>query len=229
MSDIFPQFKGLEPRVWTGRYKRIAGDSTAFHIRKDWPVIKWKKDGSVGICEMVECGAARELLRAVKNGKRHFGYNCGGSFLINEYGQILVPSPRGDGRQVLVGEWTGPLEFENPFSDGQTFDLLDDRHLGPGDWWNRPYVGIAYNLSSWDEIYFWDKVEGKKLVPQRQDKRLIRRLRSIRGWGSIRFVVLPKGIVITKAQDRWLDLGNGIWTAKYVGRIDFECWFPKEE
>jgi hypothetical protein len=176
---------------------------------------------------MVETAAARELVHAVIQGKGHFGYGGGGSFLINEYGQVLVPSPTGTCQQVLVGEWTGPLEFHNPF-DGGTFDITDDEGLEPGDAWDLPYVGVPHHLSKWDELYFWDELDQRKVCPPEQDQELIRCLRRLRPSGAVRFIVTPGAFVLTKV-DVWERVRSTRWEARYVGRLRSGLWFSKEE
>lgn len=210
-----------------GRYKKIPGDTTAFHVRGGWALVEWEREGERSECWMVESAAARELVQAVIGGKGHFGYGGGGSFLINEHGQVLVPSPSGTGQQVVVGQWTGPLEFQNPF-DGGTFDITDDEGLETGDPWDLPYVGVPHHLSKWDQLYFWDDAIGCKVCPPAQDQRLIRCLRRLRPSGPVRFIVTPGAFVLTKVPV-WERVGWSRWEARYVGRLVSGLWFSKEE
>ena len=108
------------------------------------------------------------------------------------------------------------------------FDLCDDRGCRAGDPWLLPYVGSPYNLSSQDEIYYWYYESGCKVLPPEQDEALIGALRSLRPYGAVRFVVTPGGLVLTKV-NRWEGVGNSTWEPRYVGRLDFQKWFPKEE
>lgn len=176
---------------------------------------------------MVASGGAIALVDAVNAGKAFLGGGPGGSFLINERGQILVPAPNGY-RVAIVGECSGPLKFKNSATGRGTLDLADDATLDPGDVWDRPYVGVPHNLSRWDEIYFWeaDAGGGEKVLPQAQDSRLIGALRRLRAWGPARFVAAYGGFVVTK-----VPVGSGPrqrWEPHYVGRIDFRKWFRKE-
>jgi hypothetical protein len=201
---------------------------TGFHVREGWPLIEWEKEEARADCWMVETAAARELASAVMGGKGHFGYGGGGSFLINEYGQVLVPSPAGTSEVVLVGEWTGPLEFENPF-DGGVFDLMNDEGLQTGARWELPYVGIVHNLSKWDELYYWDKESSCKVFPPEQDERLIRSLRQMRPHGPVRFIVTPGAFALTKVPS-WERAGWCRWIPRYVGRLKAPpLWFRKED
>jgi hypothetical protein len=76
---------------------------------------------------MVASGPAADLAKAVNRGERLLGAPAGGSFVINEFGQELVPSSAGDGRVALAGEWQGALEFTDALRGG-TFELAPPSH-----------------------------------------------------------------------------------------------------
>ena len=218
------------PQIWSGRYARIPGEQTAFHIRRRddawWPFAVWAAGEEIASCPMVDCGAAADLARAVNRGKRLLGTLVGGSFVINEFGQVLVPSSAGDGRVALVGEWQGSLEFTDTLHGG-AFDLSPVKPPACGDRWELPYLGIPYHLSLRSEIYFWnqDSHAGSKQLPPVQDSDLIDALRALRPSGAVRFVTCCGGLVLTKtpAASRWSP-----WEARYVGRLDYMRWFAKE-
>jgi hypothetical protein len=173
---------------------------------------------------MVEGPQVRALATAVSGVKLAQGAGPGGSFLIDEYGRVLVPASEGSGVSVfVVGECSGPLRFENPFRPGSILDLYDDKGLKLGDPWKRPYVGMQYQLSKHDELYFWatDTAGSTKQTPRAQDATLIASLRSLRPWGAVRYLVCPGGVVITKVPP--------LWEPRYAGRVDLATWFPKEE
>ena len=227
MGQGAPKFRTIGPKEWSGFYKRIPGTDTAYHVKAARVQCLWKRNRNERVwCDIVESAAADELARAVREAKRFFGYSGGGSFLINEYGQVLVPSPAGDGRQALVGQWTGPLEFVNPWS-WEVFDLADDEGYELGHPWSWPYIGVPHCLSKWDELYFWDEALSEKVIPPRQDPRLIESLRTLRPSGPVRFITMPGGFALTKVPRR--AGGRTLWDTVYVGRLDFDCWFPKEE
>jgi hypothetical protein len=170
-------------------------------------------------------GTAAAVAAAVNDGKAALGGAPGGVFLVDEYGRVLVPSSGGAaGGVAVVGECTGPMCFENPF-DGGDFDLYDDTRLRGGDVWDRPYVGVQYQLSKQDELYFWDEsfAGALKLTPPGQDSGLVEKLRRIRPYGAVRFLLGPGGVAITKVQT-----GAYSWEPRYVGRLDLRTWFPKE-
>ena len=220
-------FRALTPRPWCGHYKKVPGDTTGLHVAwldGGWTTtVLWRKGDETATCRMIGHGAS-ELANAVNVGKEMLGGGQGGAFLVDEYGRVLVPSSGGSAVGVyVVGEWTGPMTFENPFRDGALFDLYDDAGLEIGAPWDRPYVGIPYQLSRYDELYFWeqDGSGGRKVTPRAQDASLIEELRGIRPYGPVRFLVAPGGVVVTKAPP--------LWEPRYVGRLDLDKWFPKAE
>lgn len=234
MTALAGSFQACNPTPWTGRYDRIPGDSTVFHLeyvdRRLWPVIQWNNDGACGTCRAIQSETATGLADAVTRAKRFAGGSGGGSFLINEFGQVLVPASDGGGRRYFAGELHGRLLFENPFSPDAPIDLWDDSHLQPGNAWELPYIGMPYHLSRKGLVYFYcqDVERGRSLYPPRQDAQLIRALRSVRPWGAVRFIVTPAGFVLTKRPigDRISSEPN--WQPVFVGSISHNLWFEKE-
>ena len=149
MTIVAARFDACRPAVWSGRYARIPGDCSVFHLHhfgsRLWPVILWEMDGRA-TCKAVECDVAAEIAGCVARAKRLAGGNGTGSFVINEFGQLLVPAGDGSGQQYLAGQLTGRLLFENPFCPDDFIDLGDDDSLQPGDPWKLPYVGVPYIL-----------------------------------------------------------------------------------
>jgi hypothetical protein len=194
-------------KEWKGRYARIPGD-TAFHVE--------------GI---------NSLIKSVVSAKRKMGGRGGGSFQINEFGQVIVPASDGSGRRLFVGEIKGPILFENPLENNCFLDLSKVYGLKKGDTWTLPYVGIPYNLNKRSKIYFYRNYEegGKSEYPVRQDQQLIGALREIRRYGGIRFIVNPFGIVLTKKPPEGKWEMDEKWTPVYVGRINYNSWFQKEK
>jgi len=219
-------------QIWTGRCARIPGERTAFHVRlfqrRWWPFVDWAIGDEIHHCPMVDCPAAAQLAQAVNRGKRALDTPPGGSFLINEYGQILVPRPTGQHRVVMVGEWKGPLQFwDEP--DAETFDLACDNLFEAGDAWGLPYLGIPHHLSIRNEIYFWseDTHGGAKVLPPMPNDELIDALRAERPSGAVRFIVTYPGHVLTKVPIRHGRVET--WEARYIGRLDYQRWYPKED
>jgi hypothetical protein len=223
-------FLPREPRIWHGRYARIPGYQPALHVRWAdgtwWPLVVWPEDGEIASCPMTQRGPAADLARAVNRGKQLLGAPPGGSFLINEFAQVLVPSVGRDGRIALVGEWQGPLECADMLHGG-AFDLAPRRPPPRGDLWRLPYLGIPYHLSARSEIYFWDEGTSgsSKLRPPAQDTALIDQLRGLRPSGAVRFIACYGGLVLTKVP---AGPRRDSWEARYVGQLDYTRWFAKE-
>ena len=225
------KFNRSNPTVWwNGRWNTITGNtSSVFHLKlidgQFKTVINWKLGGET--TEYIAQNSAA-LDKAVDDAKRAMTGISGGSFQINEFGQVIVPSNgENDRRRMLVGEISGKMTFDHPTDRDRMLDLSDDDGLHCGDTWNRPYVGMQFNLKRYDDvIYLWQEgVDGGEArLPIRQDQELIHKLREIRGDGeSVRFIVNPWGIVITKVKQ------NDNWKPVYVGRINLDNWFPREE
>ena len=223
-------FHNAEPKLWTGPYGRIPGESTVFHVRTDsrkgqsWPMAILSRDGDQGFCWAADGPGVRDLVKAVIKGKSFLGGGGGGEFLINEFGQVLVPASAGDGRRAYVGRIEGALRLENPFEPGEVIDLSDDAGLECGDTWPMPYVGCQYNLAAGGWIYTTLETRDGPTFPRLRANGdyLIRSLRGLRPYGATRFIVNPCGIVATKRHDGFE------WEAVYVGRLRHGAWFETE-
>jgi hypothetical protein len=233
VSIITTTFQPCSPSQWHGRYARIPGDCSAFHLvqvqGRLWPVLMWDFDGR-GTCVAVQSAAAAALADAVARTKRYAGGSGHGSFQINEFGQVLVPASDGSGRCYLAGYFNGRLLFRNPFCPDELIDLSDNRRLQPGDPWKLPYVGIPHNLHREGRIYFYkqDESGSRMMYPLQQDERLIRVLRSLRPRKAVRFIVTHGGLVITKCPVGERETAEESWQPVYVGSITMSKWFEKE-
>lgn len=223
------EFTPLQVEEWTGRYSRIPGDASVFrvvHGRYGRYVIQAYIETPDGrqICQAVECRDVDEMVDAINEVKLHYSGRPGGSFLLNEYGQVLVPTMR-HGR-FLVGQTTGVLPLRN-LDTGEILDLSDDYFLEPGDPWELPYVGMIYHLSTFHRLYYCDNDSDHPIYPPFQDQELIRKIRSIRPYGPVRLLVNPYGIVLTKLPGEF-DFDETQWDPVYMGCIDYDLWFEKE-
>lgn len=232
-----PNFASCSPRTWSGRYSRVVG-GTVWKVRNTdrglWPLVEWSRDDTTLDCLAAQESAAKQLANAVVEGKRWLGGSGTGSFLINEFGQVIVPSSDGDGRRAIVGELEGELLLENPLSESSKdrwISLFEVDDLSPGDAWPWPYLGAQYNLNKWTKIYYYNQNDsgGTSEYPPIQDEDLIRALRTIRRSGPVRFVVTQHGIVLTKrpAGAAWQPEEG--WEQVFVGRINRNKWFRKED
>ncbi len=217
-------FQERQPARWTGRYRRIPGRQSVLHVRWDDTVdLIWEDGPDTCTCLAKMTNDLKRLARAVNKVKMQRTGQPGGSFVINEYGQVICPVADESFERFYVGDCRGAITFIGP--DGEPFTLNDDADLESGDDWRLPYVGIAYNLSGNNKIYFplREGYDTECLYPPHQDQNLIRTLRRIRSYGGLRFIVNPHGIVLTKSEDEPFN-----WQPKYVGRINYQIWFPKE-
>jgi len=166
----------------------------------------------------------KHLAKCINQVKRQRAGQPGGAFIINEFGQVICPIADASLDRYYVGDCQGEIAFSGP--DGNTFTLNDEADLTPGEDWSLPYLGLPYNLSGDGEIYFQvkDGDDTERVRPPCQDEELIQAIRRIRGWGGVRFLVNPHGIVLTKSEE-----GAFNWRPKYVGRINYDLWFPRED
>jgi hypothetical protein len=224
------QFRAARPTLYTGFYGRIEGEAAVFHIRlhprlnRLWPMIVVSRDGDRGSCWAVESETANALAQSVVEGKKFFGRASGGEFLVNEYGEALVPSSHGDGRRVFVGRVHGALRFSNPFDATNVIDLSDDLGSDSGDLSSLPYIGSQYNLAAGGWIYRTLQTKDGRTFPRLEKPcdELIRTLRKIRPYGAVRFIVNPCGIIMTKRHD------GDEWKPVYVGRVRAASWFSSD-
>jgi hypothetical protein len=234
MNIVTPQFHACQPTPWNGRYGRVMGDCAVFHLRHTdaglWPVLVWETKVGMATCPAIDCAAAVGLVDAVARTKRHVGGEGGGSFLINEYGKVLVPASDGGGQRFLAGRLNGRLLFENPFLPKEPIDLGDDGTLESGDLWRLPYIGIPYHLHRSDKIYFYqlDEAGGRSIYPPQQDLELIHAIRNLRPYGPVRLVVTPGGLVLTKLSPDSRTLSEDRWQPVFVGAINLNVWFEEE-
>jgi len=233
----FFSFKACDIKPWHGKYNRILGNTTTFKIKFSiekqafWPIVEWNNFEEILFCSACEAsGGIKDLVEAVNRAKTRISRIPGGAFVINEFGQVIVPSSRGDGKRLLVGEVDGVLLFKNP-SDGSIIDLSDDTRLQNGDLWEKPYIGVKYNLNRGSNIYYYRycSEQNKSEYLPKQDDELIKKLRKVRRYGAVRFIVNQYGIVLTKIPEGEYRKDKDEWIPVYVGRINYNLWFKKEE
>ncbi len=234
MIAVASRFRACEPVRWNGRYARVIGDSGVLHLRYSqgrlWPVLSWETNAGVATCPAIRCDTAVTLADAVAKAKRHLGGEGGGAFVIDEFRRVLVPASDGGGHRMLVGRVTGPLLFQNAFCPREYIDLTDDKPLAMGTEWERPYIGVPYNLHRSSNIYFYQQDEqgGRCIYPPAQDLELIRRIRSLRPYGAVRILVTPGGLVLTKVPTPSRPVIEDRWKPVFVAAINPNLWFKEE-
>ena len=234
MTNIKPfTFKASTIKLWRGRYSRPWGETSTFKIKYTmehgfWPVVEWDRSDERSICPACYCNSIEELVKAVNNPKISISGREGGAFVINEFGQVIVPTILGDGERWLVGEVEGVLLFEDPYG-GEIIDLSDDARLQTNDPWEKPYIGVKYNLRGDSNICYYDNKLGSTEYPPEKDRELIRKLRKVRRNGPAAFIVNQHGLVLTKIPEGEYREDEDKWVPVYVGRINYNLWFKKEE
>lgn len=215
---------------WVGRYNRVEGRQSVFRIVKDGDrhVIRALIENSSErvICQAEPSEAVEKLIEVINIVKKRYNYQTGGAFLINEFGQVLVPTDMY--MTFYIGQTTGTLLLRN-FDTHEIVDISDDTKLTCGDPWRLPYVGMAYNLSIADRIYHRNKGGVIFIEPHLTDEDLIRKIRSVRQRQAVRILVNPYGIVLTKIYAGASSYDEGQWDSIYVGRINYNKWFKKED
>jgi len=226
-------FKGSMPKLWQGRYSRPWGETSTFKIKYTeehgfWPVVEWDISEGRSIYLACDCNSIEELIKAVNKVKIRISGKEGGAFVINEFGQVIVPTIWGNGERFLVGEVEGLLLFEDLYG-GEIIDLSDDAGLQTNDPWDKPYVGVQYNLRGDSNICYYDNKLGSTEYPPEQDRDLIKKLRKVRRYGAATFIVNQYGLVLTKIPEGEYQEDDDKWLSVYVGRINYNLWFKKEE
>ena len=233
MANVKPFiFKASAIKPWQGRYRRSLGETSTFKLKYTmehgfWPVVEWDRSEGRSICTACDCNSIEELVKAVNKVKVRISGEEGGAFVINEFGQVIVPSIWGNGERFLVGEVEGVLLFEDPY--GGDIDLSDDAGLQSGELWEKPYIGVKYNLRGDSNICYYDNRLGSTEFPPEQDRELIRKLRKVRRNGPAAFIVNQYGLVLTKIPEGEYREDDDKWVPVYVGRINYNLWFRKEE
>lgn len=230
------RFKEQACKEWEGRYNRIVGSRSVFKLKSKhkyhgfWPIIEHVVRDEIGLCLACETDDIHDLISAVNKVKETFIGRKGGTFQINEHGQVLVPiyDSNNEKRKVFyVGDCKGNLLFKSPITD-EIIDLSSDEGLKVGSRWDKPYVGMPYNLSQRNKIYC--RNASGILYPIFEDKELIKRIRMIRRWGPVRFIVNPYGIALMKHDNSEYDPDKDEdWLPHYIGRVNYEQWFLKGE
>jgi hypothetical protein len=216
------RFHRCTPYEWDGYYRTTKKKDNVFHIWSDCgdvPAIEWMRESGTAKCPALDSLDARELANAINSIKVKQTFQERGSFVINEFGHVIVPFVNTN-MKFCVGKIEGPLVFHNPFDSGY-FSLNDDEQLKTGDLWDKPYIGIPYICSPDYGIYYYrDGDKSEKIKPIKQDLELMRKIQSIRGRETVRFIVNPHGIALIKEETEWNN-----WKPKYIGRINYEKWF----
>lgn len=219
-----PVFEPCDPTPWTGHYGSIPGNTTTYHVnaRNQIQVLWYREDEELRLPAKAHI-TITSMGRRINAAKQAATGGAGGKFLINEFGDVIVPTAkRPHFPRFRVGRFNGVLEFQDPDEEDRFFSLEAEDGLEPGDAWNKPYVGSAFHLRTDGRIYRLrreDDWQTREVCP-RQDRNLIRSLRKIRPENGCRFIVNHYGVVLTKVHK-----GGRKWQPVFVGRINAAHWF----
>lgn len=220
----FTRFDFAKP--WRGRYARIPGKDPAFHVSVGGIITaQWTDRGEDQLltARLVSSPAGKALAEALNETKDLYSGHPGGSFLINEYGQVICPIWKSRDR-YWVGDIRGVPEFQDLAGAG-TFTLVPPKGLKPGDRWSHPYIGMKFTLFEDNRIRFKHEVDhGVRWIEMTShDQDLVDCLREVRPFGVVRFIVNLHGAAFTKVQD-----DDGTWIPVFVGHINRDRWYPRE-
>jgi hypothetical protein len=210
------------PVQWTGHYRRIPGKNTIFKAtlsgRASVRWSPWQSD-EILTSYFATDDAVEEMVAAVNEAKEELAGGGGGGFMINEHGQVIVPISE-TGAKYWVGDYSGIPTLDDP-RDGSDFTMTSSGGLVCGDLWDRPYIGMIYNLMIDDSITFEkeDQDGSRRIALRPPYEVLVKALRSLRQ-GTIRFIVNLHGVVLTKLEPEAMPV--------YVTTIDFNRWYNKE-
>lgn len=151
-----------------------------------------------------------------------------GSFYINEYQQVVVPTARSD-RYFYAGQYEKPLEFEieGRVLSGRPLDS-DGNPLSPGDPWIGPHPGVPYTLAAGgNDIKYTLRprpqvertIKLSKEIGIDQAKAVARSIRRVKGLEGGRFYVNEFRVIFAPVSR------ESNWHYVYIGTLNMEKWF----
>lgn len=154
-----------------------------------------------------------------------------GSFYINEFNQVIVPSV-GTPDYFLGGKYAQRLKFnfEGKVISGEPVNL-EGTPLDPGTKWVGPRAGIPYTLAAGgNDIYFNSeprpnvkkKVKLSKQIGPEAAANVAKLITDIKGFSGGRFYVNEFLSIFTPLQE------GGELQYIYVGQLDLSNWFTPE-
>ena len=171
-----------------------------------------------------------ELVHMVNEAKVSLGRPPNGSFYINEYKQVIVPTTASED-YLLAGKYEQPLcfEFEGTVLTGKPMDL-QGKPLSRGDTWMGPHPGIPYVLAAGGgdvkySVRLRPNVEREhklsNMIGPDAAQAVAARIRSVKGYAGGRFYVNECHAIFAPIQ------ATGEWRYVYVGQLDLDSWFPE--
>lgn len=173
-----------------------------------------------------------DLCEMVNDVKLSLDLPPNGSFYINEYQQVVVPTARSD-RYFYAGEYENPLEFEieGRVLSGKPLDS-DGNPLSPGDLWIGPHPGIPYILAAGgNDIKYTIRprpqvektIKLSKEIGIDRARAVARSIRRVKGFLGGRFYVNEFQSIFAPVSR------ESNWEYVYIGELDMGKWFPIPE
>lgn len=168
----------------------------------------------------------KPLVDMVNAVKKAVSTQSGGTFYINEYCHVLVPSTSSEGC-YYAGHYGKQLEFD---FEGQTIGPCAPDGLQPGDIWPGPHVGVKYTLTAGAA-----DIRYKKMVSPNRTRdyllsdyvgltkatRLAQRLGMVKGGAG-------GAIYINECSEFFAPINRGgELVYRYLGHLDPDDWFPE--
>jgi hypothetical protein len=212
-------FHPCEPVQYEGNARAGAGRKRAYHLRLDDSAEGMASDGEYELTYLLQlplgCAAA------INRGKRRGGQPPGGSFVVNEFGHVLVPTISGT---FWVGTLLSGLLLESP--DGLIVAVPGS--VRPGQSWPYPPAGVRYvlNASTGDVRY---QAAGRSWVRERQ-------LSDFVGTGVAARIASQLGRYKSRGGSIYLGPGGFVtgpvegaagWSEVFLGYVDLDRWFPQ--
>lgn len=159
-----------------------------------------------------------DLIAAARGGAPH------GVFYINEFSQVLVPTPVG---YICAGKYDAMLEFDYR---NAVISPRPPASLRPGSLWVGPHAGIPYVLAvarnGKHDIYYWrewfeEGIRHRKRISLAQAD-LAGQLAKTKGPGGGRIYINEARVFFAP-----VDEGEQVWRYRYLGALNGQTWFPE--
>lgn len=166
------------------------------------------------------------LVQLVNDAKKEGGATQGGgSFFINEFRHVLVPTPQG---LLFAGKYTRDLEF---VFDSTVVSPVAPSGIRRGDVWPGPHVGIKYTLTAGAaDIRFErdtpqntrERVHLSQYVAKKDLDDLLHMFRAVKPAGG--------AVYVNEARECFAPVaGEQGYERVYIGHLGNRSWFPEPQ
>jgi mRNA-degrading endonuclease RelE of RelBE toxin-antitoxin system len=210
--------------AFIGNASKAIGQDARYTVKLDGTV-QLTYALSTGDRALLTTDGHNELVSLVNEAKRHGGSSQdGGSFFINEYRHVLVPTQNSG--VLYAGDYTRDLEFV--FEDSLISPVARSG-IRPGDIWPGPHVGIKYTLAAeaQDVRYELESARGTRqrinlsgFYSPQQLADLLKMFRDVKPRGG--------AVYINEARELFAPVERGeSYERVYIGHLGNKPWFPK--